>query len=110
NGGRGTRGAVYRVRYPAGLAAVRPEAVARLRAKPRSLDWQPARSDGLLRAAAGGDARERRRALEDLHRHRDRFPTRKLLDAVRANGDHADRYVRLAAARLVARLGPEDRR
>lgn len=36
-GGRGTRGAVYRVRYPAGAKAIDPAAVAALQPRPRSL-------------------------------------------------------------------------
>src|SRR5205085_658800 len=38
-GGRGTRGAVYRVRYPKGLPAVDRRQVAALQPPPRALDW-----------------------------------------------------------------------
>jgi putative membrane-bound dehydrogenase-like protein len=41
-GGRGTRGAVYRIRYPKGVGATDPAAVAKLGVKPRSPEWQPA--------------------------------------------------------------------
>src|SRR5262249_31181871 len=40
-GGRGTRGAVYRIRYPKGLRPFKDADLAALRVAPRSLDWRP---------------------------------------------------------------------
>ncbi len=108
-GGRGTRGAVYRIRYPERAGRVDAAAPARLRVKPRSLAWQPARRAGLLREAVGGDASHRLRALLDLRRHHDQCGTDVLRQAVRANWDYPDRYVRMAAANLMGVLGETDR-
>jgi putative heme-binding domain-containing protein len=52
-GGRGTRGAVYRIRYPKGVGAMDPAAVAKLQVKPRSPEWQLAElQKGKLKASA----------------------------------------------------------
>jgi putative heme-binding domain-containing protein len=99
-GGRGTRGAVYRVRYLAGLGRQPAEAAA----PRRSLDWQPAREREWLARAAGDDALDRLNALILLRRHADRIATEKLVKAVQANWDHADRLVRGASADLIAAL------
>src|SRR5262249_20800741 len=82
-GGRGPRGAVYRVRYTGSAPAGGEAELARLRPPPRSLDGQPGRQDELLRQAAADDALERLRALADLRRHRDHMPIPKLREAVR---------------------------
>jgi putative heme-binding domain-containing protein len=107
-GGRGSRGAVYRVRYPKGLRAVVPGDLAALQPKPRSLDWQPEWQHDLLARASAPDAAERLRALLDIRRHSARWGASALQDVVRANWDHADRSVRRAAAELIAALGPAD--
>ncbi len=104
-GGRGTRGAVYRVRYPAGLKGAAPRRVA-----PRSLDWGPGLGEELVRRAESPDALERVRALSAVERHRQRVDTAIVERVIRANGGHADRYVRQAAARLVAGLGADEAR
>jgi putative heme-binding domain-containing protein len=44
------------------------------------------------------------RALVALRRHREQFPAEALLGPIRANWDHRDRYVRKAAADLIAGL------
>jgi putative membrane-bound dehydrogenase-like protein len=103
-GGRGTRGAVYRIRYPKGLRPFKDAELAALRVAPRSLDCRPEREKDLPRQAAGADALERLRALQNLRRHRGHFGAAVIQEAVRANWDHADRYVRKAAADLVATL------
>src|SRR5262249_48418372 len=69
-GGRGTRGAVYRVRYVGKKDPVRPAATRSLNTGPEPLDWQPSGRDALLRRATGGDALERLRALTAVRRHR----------------------------------------
>ncbi len=109
-GGRGTRGAVYRVRYPQGL---RPKlaADASRRALPRlSLDWRAELRQALPAQARSRDALDRLRALVALRRHREHFPTEELSAAIRANWVHADRYVRKAAADLIALLPERDQR
>jgi putative heme-binding domain-containing protein len=109
-GGRGTRGAVYRVRYPQGLKAVDPAAVAKLQPMPTSLDWQPTLRQDLVKQAAADDALERLRALTALRRHREQLDANAIRQAVQTNWGHADRYVRKATAELIATLPAEDRR
>src|SRR5207249_3616251 len=101
-GGRGTRGAVYRIRHTAGFAKRKSEE-GRARVAPRSLDWHDNLREVLPRQAAG-DAGERRRALELLTRHHEHFDAALLTQATLANLDHADRLVRQATGRLALRL------
>jgi putative heme-binding domain-containing protein len=108
-GGRGTRGAVYRVRYPRGLRPFKETELASLRVRSRSLDWRPELEKELPRQASGTDALERLRALQDLRRHHSHFGAATVREAVRANWDHADRYVRTAVADLVATLDGGER-
>jgi putative heme-binding domain-containing protein len=104
-GGRGTRGAVYRIRYTAGLAGVKPEEVARLQPAPRSLEWKPGLGEQLVRQARGEDRAERLRALALLERHMGQAIEPALFEeAFKANWDEPDRYLRRIAARLVPRL------
>ncbi len=103
-GGRGTRGAVYRVRYPKGVRKFTEEEIARMQPRPRSLDWRDGAVGELLRQATEGDAPARLRALQAVRRHRERPKDDVLLRAVTANWDHPDRSVRQEAARLVATL------
>jgi putative membrane-bound dehydrogenase-like protein len=103
-GGRGTRGAVYRVRYPQGLRPFRDAERAALRVRPRSLDWRPEMEKDLPRQAASSDGLERLHALQDLRRQRGHFGAAVIAEAVLVNWDHADRYVRKATADLVATL------
>jgi putative heme-binding domain-containing protein len=106
-GGRGTRGAVYRVRYTRGLAAVRP-AVAALQPRPRSLDWKPGGTEPLLRQATGSDLHARRIALDLMWRHCTHFTTAQLEQAIRASAGQTDRGLRQAAARLLATVDEKE--
>jgi putative heme-binding domain-containing protein len=104
-GGRGTRGAVYRVRYPKGL----PGAKALAPAPRLTLDWRPESRKALLASATGPDLLARRRALEAMWRHRARFSAEELARAIRASAGESDRGVRQAAARLLASLEEKER-
>jgi putative heme-binding domain-containing protein len=108
-GGRGTRGAVYRIRYPKGLPAVKASAVARLQPAPRSLAWRPGSQQALLDQAAGADLPGRRRALHAIRRHRQHFTADQVAQAVRANAGQTDRSIRQAAAALLATLDDQAR-
>ena len=99
-GGRGTRGAVYRVRYTGAKPPTARDVVSAPGVRPCPLDVQP---DWPSRAA-GTDAPGRLAALVGLARYRDRFGTEALGDAVRSNWDHPDRYLRKAAADLISAL------
>src|SRR5438128_2713618 len=58
-GGRGTRGAVYRIRYSPGLQTIDSDALAKLHVKPLSTTWQADLRRELLKRSAGSSAQER---------------------------------------------------
>ncbi len=104
-GGRGTRGAVYRVRYVGSRPSPAPAVAPPL--PPYPLEWRPGMAGGLARDAASADPLIRLRALVAVRRHADRVDSAVVRAAVRANWDHPDRYVRNAAADLIPLLaGP----
>jgi putative heme-binding domain-containing protein len=107
-GGRGTRGAVYRIRYTAGLFGVKRGETATLQPAPRSLSWHADLAEKLLRDAAGDDLHARRRALELISRHRERFSAAQIEGAIRASAGQADRGLRQATARLIAALDKKE--
>jgi putative heme-binding domain-containing protein len=107
-GGRGTRGAVYRIRYPKGMPAAESE-LARLKMPSRSLDWRPECEKKLLRGAKAADGLKRFHALAGMRRHRSHFLTAAVQEAIKANWVHPDRYIRKAAADLLATLSEADR-
>jgi putative heme-binding domain-containing protein len=99
-GGRGTRGAVYRIRYPAGMKGVDGKQVARLQPAERSLEWYPQKREKLLAGATAKELLERVRALEGIRRHRAEFTADQIAAVIQANRGEADRYVRQALERL----------
>jgi putative membrane-bound dehydrogenase-like protein len=103
-GGRGTRGAVYRIHYKGSEGQAQAQPLA-----PRSLDWRPGLRQQLPSQARAGDALQRLRALIALRRHAARLDGEALRKAVVANWDHADRLVRAAAVDLVSDLPPDER-
>ncbi len=110
-GGRGTRGAVYRIRHTAGFQALdqNKDSLAKPRLAPRSLDWQPGLLKDLVDQAKGDDVPRRLRALIEMRRHRNHFSGAVVQDVVRHNLDHADRHLRRAAAELLMTLPATDR-
>ncbi len=108
-GGRGTRGAVYRIRYPKGVRSFTAEELRVLQPSPRSLDWRPGLDKALLEPATSGTALERRKALDLAYRHGDRLATDQRAAMIRGNWDHADRSVRQAVIRLIEELPQADR-
>jgi putative membrane-bound dehydrogenase-like protein len=109
-GGRGTRGAVYRIRYPAGLTAVKAEGVARLQPAPRSLDWDARQKSFLLTQATDAEPLNRLHALHLLRRHHEHFSVQEVARAVDANAGQADRLLRQAAAALLECLPAEEQK
>jgi putative heme-binding domain-containing protein len=107
-GGRGTRGAVYRIRHLAGHQAFKTDQVDRRRAAPRSLVWEPVLAESLLRQA-WADPHERFDALVLMRRHVKKLDAQRITQAIAANVGHSDRGVRRAAAELLAALDPEER-
>jgi putative membrane-bound dehydrogenase-like protein len=103
-GGRGTRGAVYRIHWESAPKSIDKAAVAKLQFAPRSLDWQPDLHKSLLKKAESSDQLERVQALNLLTRHSDHFKLAPLIAAIKANWREPDRYLRQAAAALVAKL------
>jgi putative heme-binding domain-containing protein len=108
-GGRGTRGGVYRIRYPAGMKSIRAEDVARLQPSPRSLDWQPGQQAALLRQAQDDDLAVRWRAMLTIERHRVQFSPAQIVEAIQANVNQTDRLLRQTTARLLASLPDTER-
>jgi putative membrane-bound dehydrogenase-like protein len=111
-GGRGTRGAVYRIRYGerAGSLAALDPGVAALATPPRSLELHPGRARELLEEVTTGDDPARLRALLAIQRHRDRLPPGDVSSAIQANWGHSDRTIRRAVADLIGGLDPPARR
>jgi putative membrane-bound dehydrogenase-like protein len=107
-GGRGTRGAVYRIRYPKGVRPMTAAEQEALRIKPRSLDWHDGLGRALVKQATGKDDLERLHALLAMRWHRQRLDSDDVLNAVLTNCNHQDRVIREAAAALLAAL-PGDR-
>lgn len=112
-GGRGTRGAVYRIRYPQGMKSLRIEEAARLQPARCSLEWDPDKIgvETLTREASTGVPAERLRALQLLHRHHDRLlklgHSTSLERAIAANLEQTDRLLRQTTARLMSDLPRE---
>jgi len=103
-GGRGTRGAICRIRHPEGLKKLQAERAFRKFTPPRSPDWKPDQARDWLRQATDADLQLRRRGLELLTRHDAMFRTDDLVAVLRENLRCDDRLVRQATARLIAKL------
>lgn len=99
-GGRGTRGAVYRICYR--------EVQGRSRDRPKEHTNDSAARLGSpenwLAQATGPELHERRRALELVLRYRDRLSTAQLEQIIRANSGQADRGLQRTTAALLAAL------
>ncbi|MCS6976386.1 MAG: c-type cytochrome, partial [Gemmatales bacterium] len=98
-GGRGTRGAVYRIRYEGNETFEAPPD-----GSPRAV---PQTAADLLRWAETGRPEERLLALQTLRRNASACSPEQIGRAILPNAGHADRYVRLAAADLVQALPSE---
>lgn len=99
-GGRGTRGAVYRIRYVKGQAEPRPRSENDL---PKSDAHSERLRDSarLVEQALVADPHERRRALEAIRRHYAQFTMEQLERVIRANCTHSDRGLRRLTAALL---------
>jgi putative heme-binding domain-containing protein len=97
SGGRGTRGAVYRIRYVGEAASVEPSA----HLPPVPLSWDATRKEDILREATSPDLLLRRRALDALWRHSAFFEREQVLALAKPNLACPDRHVKLAATRLL---------
>jgi putative heme-binding domain-containing protein len=103
-GGRGTRGAVYRIRHVEGFKTLKLEDALALQPSARSLDWKPVLAESLPIAALGTDLRERRKAVELLRRHIDHFDVKKLDEVISKNLAQEDRGIRQAAQAVLATI------
>ncbi|MGE3809428.1 MAG: hypothetical protein AB7K24_32595, partial [Gemmataceae bacterium] len=108
-GGRGTRGAVYRIRHTQGLKTLDKDAVKKLQPEARALEWHDGLGDKLIEVAMQADPFQQRRALASLCRHRIMVGDERCAGAVKACWEIDDRYVRQAAATLISQLGTEQR-
>jgi putative heme-binding domain-containing protein len=108
-GGRGTRGAVYRVRHVLGFTHLKHKEP--ISPRSRDLDWKADLAERLLTQAGSADLHLRRVALEFLTRHHDRFTTKQIEKVVIASAGNSDGGIRRATARLLTRLPiPEQER
>ncbi len=98
-GGRGTRGAVYRIRYDKGLKEAKKKPGLTPLAKSLTM------KDDLRELATGKDARQRLRAIQTLTENRHRVKKETLWTVVENNLDHPDRFIRQAISRLISMLG-----
>lgn len=102
-GGRGTRGAVYRVRYePGARQAAQP-----LAGKTTTLDWQPELHATAVALAASKTGAERMWALQTMNRYPDRFTAHERDQAFLASADSDDRAIHQACVRLLRTLQSE---
>jgi putative membrane-bound dehydrogenase-like protein len=116
-GGRGTRGAVYRIRYPNGLKGASSVAAAKLQAAKRSLEVSVGQVNGLLVDAESNDYLKRLIALRLIARYPAQFSKAERAQAIKKNWDLPDRCLRQAAVELLrtirakemAKLFAEDR-
>lgn len=110
-GGRGTRGAVYRVRYTGGDAHAAADDAAPAAPPPAwtELEWRAGCPARCLADATGNDDFIRRRALAYLRRHRARFNAEMVAQAITANWASDDRLLRASAAELFADLDSQQR-
>lgn len=122
-GGRGTRGAIYRVRYVGDSSGLRiqsegpgatvpgpgtADSAAGLGGAPwTTLDWRPDLKQRCLEETVVDDVFVRRRALAYLTRHVDRFSMEETRAAVTANWTQDDGRLRAGLTELIARLGPQ---
>jgi putative heme-binding domain-containing protein len=99
-GGRGTRGAVYRIRYVAGVqAAAGQRQTSFVR---RSLEWNDDLKTALPKRAIAGDDIGRRLALDLLWRHRAHFSEWQMLGIIESCVSSGDRALDIALSHLVA--------
>jgi len=99
-GGRGTQGAIYRIRYT-GEQGRSGQLVGTCFMCPES-------SEELISHAMSGRPEERLAALQSIRRNSDRWSPAQLGRIILTNVDHPDRYVRLAAGDLLTYLSRED--
>lgn len=105
-GGRGTRGAVYRIRYSKGLDEAKKKGV--IPVQKRSLEWSPELKKQLLQMAESKNAQEQLRAFVLIQRHRARFTTQELLPVLKLKGGlepkPTDRHVLRVKVEMAATL------
>lgn len=100
-GGRGTRGAIYRIQY------VGPRERSDSANPPQTAVSERPRD--LVDVAMRGPPADRLRALQALRQAKGSLPKDELKRVVLANAGHADRYVRQASADLVGDLPSAER-
>ena len=105
-GGRGTRGAVYRIRHTERFRAMKGK-LAPLKMAERTLDWHAGIEKKLERRLHSQNAAERLTAMQLVRRHLATEPAAApfFRTGVLTNWQHPDMHLRRAAADLVDDLG-----
>lgn len=105
-GGRGTRGAIYRIHYTG-----KPENHVRLDrpVTQTALIWNPEHKSQTLRDLTHPDLLIRRKALETVGRHSSHFSDDELKQGIQANAILKEAHIRLALVRLLCRLYQDNR-
>lgn len=100
-GGRGTRGAVYRIRHNARFAKKKNQTIPM---RSTTLDWHAQAKSSLLKSIRANDPYSRRKSLELIHRHAKHFSPEEFYQTISMNWDSEDRYLRLVCADLIGVL------
>ncbi|QDU63934.1 Cytochrome c [Planctomycetes bacterium Pan216] len=104
-GGRGTRGAVYRIRWTGD--ATTSDIGPRPLANNQPLDWSEDRKKRLLELAEANNPVKRRLALEAMRRFRDKFSDQQVAGAIATSWSSPDPFLRHAVVRLLESLPVE---
>src|SRR5262249_50252819 len=107
-GGRGGRGGGYPARYPRRVEKRCQTPKKGIPLEQGSLSWCPQELPVLKAKVHSDQARDRLAGLVYARRFRSRLGDQALLDSIRENLGHPDRYVRLATAELAASLSAAD--
>lgn len=103
-GGRGTRGAVYRVHHEHAAQSISSPRLDAARLAPTSLEIPASGIGGLVERTKSPDQAERLRALNLLYRFRRELEPGQILSAVQACWNDPDRYVQRGTAQLAGLL------
>jgi putative membrane-bound dehydrogenase-like protein len=100
-GGRGTRGAVYRIRYKDGMKGASAKAAAKWQPAKRSLDWDADQSESWWKSTLSKDPAVVYRALALILRHHKHLNNFETWTTASVFMNHEDPTVRMLGAKLL---------